>query len=427
MLFQGSDTGPVYSEIIDNSVKIEHAAAPVAVLAALPVGLRIQSRYLTKIKPGMICVLAWQVKVKNAGNCCKSVGKSTENDGKLSSVKITIRRPDDWHLHVRDTAVLQSVVPHTAQRFGRAIIMPNLKPPVTSTTEALAYRERILAAVPPGNEFEPLMTLYLTDNTGSAEIRKAQASGFIHAVKYYPAGATTNSDSGVTHIENIFSVLETVQEMGMPLLVHGEVTDPDVDVFDREAVFIDRILAPLAKRLPKLKLVLEHVSTRQGIEFVMDSSDCVAGTLTAHHLLMNRNAMFSGGIRPHHYCLPVLKREPHRLALLEAATSGNPKFFLGTDSAPHSRAAKETGCGCAGLYTAHAAIELYAEAFEQAGALDKLEGFASCHGADFYGLPRNKSTITLIKTAWQVPAGYPLGNDKLVPMRSGETIGWTIG
>ena len=374
----------------------------------------------------MICVLAYQVKVKNAGNYCKSVEKSTENDRNLRPVKISIRRPDDWHLHVRDTTALQSVVPHTAHRFGRAIIMPNLKPPVTSVAEALAYRERILANVPAGSEFEPLMTLYLTDNTSGAEIRKAQASGFIHAVKYYPAGATTNSDSGVTDIENIFPLLETLQEIGMPLLVHGEVTNPEVDVFDREAVFIERVLAPLVKRLPDLKLVLEHVSTRQGIEFVVNSSDRIAGTLTAHHLLMNRNAIFAGGIRPHNYCLPVLKREQHRLALLEAATSGNPKFFLGTDSAPHSQAAKETGCGCAGLYTAHAAIELYAEAFDQAGALDRLEGFASCYGADFYGLPRNESRLTLVKTAWQVPASYPLGEDKLIPMRSGETVGWTI-
>ncbi len=392
----------------------------------MPDGLSVQSHYPAKIKLGMICVLAYQVKVKNAGNCCKSVEKSTENDRNLRPVRITIRRPDDWHLHVRDGVALQSVVPHTAQRFGRAIIMPNLKPPVTNTTEALAYRERILAALPPGSEFEPLMTLYLTDNSTSAEIRKAQASGFIHAVKYYPAGATTHSDSGVTDIENVFSVLETLQEIGMPLLVHGEVTDLDVDVFDREAVFIERVLAPLAKRLPKLKLVLEHVSTRHGIEFVMDSSDCIAGTLTAHHLLMNRNAMFTGGIRPHHYCLPVLKREQHRQALLEAATSGNPKFFLGTDSAPHSQPAKETGCGCAGLYTAHAAIELYTEAFDQAGALDRLEGFASCYGADFYGLPRNEDTITLTKTAWQVPDSYPLGEDRLIPLRSGENIGWAV-
>ncbi|MFQ5644187.1 MAG: dihydroorotase [Thiogranum sp.] len=341
-------------------------------------------------------------------------------------MKITIRRPDDWHLHVRDGAALQSVVPHTAQRFGRAIIMPNLRPPVTSTSEALLYRERILAAVPPGNTFEPLMTLYLTDNTGSAEIRKAKASGFIHAVKYYPAGATTNSDSGVTDIRNVFPTLETLQEVGMPLLVHGEVTDPDIDMFDREAVFIERILAPLAVRFPSLKLVLEHVSTRQGIEFVRDSSDRIAGTLTAHHLLLNRNALFTGGIRPHHYCLPILKREQHRLALLEAATGGNPKFFLGTDSAPHSRSAKESRCGCAGLYTAHAAIELYAEAFEQAGALDKLEGFASCYGADFYGLPRNEDTITLNKTAWQIPDSYALGNERLIPMRSGEAVGWTV-
>jgi len=408
-------------------VKIEHAAALHAALAVLPGKLRTQFRYPAKIKPGMICVLALQVKVKKAGNCCKSVEKSTENDRKLRPVKITIRRPDDWHLHVRDAVAMQSVVPHTAQRFGRAIIMPNLKPPVTCTSEALAYRERILAAVPSGNTFEPLMTLYLTDNTSSAEIHKAKASGFIHAVKYYPAGATTHSDAGVTDIENVYPVLETLQEIGMPLLVHGEVTDPDVDIFDREAVFIERILAPLTKRLPALKLVLEHVSTRQGIEFVTDSSERVAGTLTAHHLLMNRNALFTGGIRPHHYCLPVLKREQHRLALVEAAVSGNPKFFLGTDSAPHSRAAKESSCGCAGLYTAHAAIELYAEAFEQAGALDKLEGFASCFGADFYALPRNESTITLNKTAWQVPDSYALGDKQLIPMRSGEKVGWAVG
>ena len=407
-------------------MKIEHAATLYATPATLPDSQGAQPRYPAKTKLGMICVLAYQVKVKNAGNCCKSVEKSTENDRNLRPVKITIRRPDDWHLHVRDGVALQSVVPHTAQRFGRAIIMPNLKPPVTSTAAALAYRERILAVVPAGSEFEPLMTLYLTDNTSSTEIRKAQASGFIHAVKYYPAGATTNSDSGVTDIENTFAALETLQEIGMPLLVHGEVTDPDVDVFDREAVFIDRVLAPLVKRLPDLKLVLEHVSTRQGIEFVMHSGDHIAGTLTAHHLLMNRNAIFAGGIRPHNYCLPVLKREQHRLALLEAASSGNPKFFLGTDSAPHSQTAKESGCGCAGLYTAHAAIELYAEAFEQAGALDKLEGFASCHGADFYGLPRNESRITLVKNTWQVPGSYPLGKDRLIPMRSGEAVSWAI-
>jgi len=407
-------------------VNIEHAAAPGSALAAGSGRSLARSGYPAKIQPGMICVLVGQVKVKNVGNCCKSVEKSTENDRNTATVKITIRRPDDWHLHVRDGTVLQTVVAHTAQHFGRAIIMPNLKPAVTDTASALAYRDRILAVLPADSRFEPLMTLYLTDNTRSDEVRKAQASGHIHAVKYYPAGATTNADSGVTDIGNVMPVLETLQEIGMPLLVHGEVTDPAVDVFDREAVFIDRVLAPLAARLPDLRLVLEHVSTRQGVEFVVDSSERVAATLTAHHLLMNRNALFTGGIRPHHYCLPVLKREQHRLALLDAATSGNPKFFLGTDSAPHARSAKENSCGCAGLYTAHAAIELYAEAFEQAGALDRLEGFASCFGADFYGLPRNEDRISLVKTPWQVPADYPLDNDRLVPMRCGETVDWMV-
>ena len=369
----------------------------------------------------MIFVLAYQVKVKNTGNCCKSIEKSMEND-----MKLTIRRPDDWHLHVRDGEAMQSVVPHTARQFGRAIIMPNLKPAVTHTAEALAYRERIRAALPVGTVFEPLMTLYLTDTTEAAEIRKAYTSGFIHAVKLYPAGATTHSDAGVTDIDNTFAALETMQEIGMPLLVHGEVTDPDIDVFDREAVFIDRILAPLTQRFPALKVVLEHVTTRQGVAFILESTDSIAGTLTAHHLLLNRNDMFAGGIRPHHYCLPVLKREQHRQALLEAATSGNPKFFLGTDSAPHAQAAKETACGCAGLYSAHAAIELYAEAFEQAGALDKLEAFSSFHGADFYGLPRNEDTVTLSKTSWKVPDSYPLGSARVIPMRAGESIGWKM-
>jgi dihydroorotase len=344
-----------------------------------------------------------------------------END-----ITLTIRRPDDWHLHVRDGDAMQAVVPHTAQQFGRAIIMPNLKPPVTITAEALAYRDRILAAVPAGSGFEPMMTLYLTDTTEAAEIHRAHASGFIHAVKLYPAGATTHADSGVTRIDNTYAALEAMQEIGMPLLVHGEVTEPDIDVFDREAVFIERILAPLTQRFPALKVVLEHVTTRQGVAFVMESADNVAATLTAHHLLLNRNAMFAGGIRPHHYCLPILKREQHRQALLEAATSGNTKFFLGTDSAPHAQTAKETSCGCAGLYTAHAAIELYAEVFEQAGALDQLEAFSSFHGADFYGLPRNQDTVTLIKSRWTVPDSYPLGKGKVIPMRAGEVIGWRM-
>jgi dihydroorotase len=337
-----------------------------------------------------------------------------------------LRRPDDWHLHLRDGAAMQSVVGHSAAQFGRAIVMPNLKPAVTTTAAALAYRERILAALPPGSRFEPLMTLYLTDNTPAEEIHAARASGLIHAVKLYPAGATTNADSGVTAIENTYAALEAMQETGIPLLVHGEVTDPDVDIFDREAVFIDRILEPLARRLPDLKIVLEHITTQQGIEFVTQGSDRIAGTLTAHHLLMNRNALFAGGIRPHNYCLPVLKRERHRQALVAAAASGNPRFFLGTDSAPHPQGAKESACGCAGLYTAHAAIELYAEAFERAGALDRLEGFASLHGPDFYGLPRNTDSIVLEKRAWQVPASYPLGDDRLIPMRAGESIAWKL-
>ncbi len=341
-------------------------------------------------------------------------------------MQLTIRRPDDWHLHVRDGASLGSVLPHSARRFGRAIIMPNLKPPVTGTSEALAYRERILAALPADSGFEPLMTLYLTDNTSAADIERAKHSGLIHAVKYYPAGATTNSDSGVTAIEKTWPALEALQATGMPLLLHGEVTDTDVDIFDREAVFIERILAPLLERFPTLKVVLEHITTRQGAAFVLNGPDTLAGTLTAHHLLMNRNAMFAGGMRPHHYCLPILKREQHREALLEAAVSGHPRLFLGTDSAPHPRGAKESACGCAGLYTAHAAIELYAEAFEQASSLDRLEAFASFHGADFYALPRNEDFITLQKSSWEVPASYPLGDTSLVPMRAGETVSWKL-
>jgi dihydroorotase len=341
-------------------------------------------------------------------------------------MKLTLRRPDDWHLHLRDGEVMQSVVGHTAEQFRRAIVMPNLNPPVTTTDAALAYRQRILDALPVGSRFEPLMTLYLTDNTSAEEIHKAHASGLIHAVKYYPAGATTNSDSGVTDMNKPRKALEALQEVGMPLLVHGEVTDSGVDIFDREAVFIDTLLRPLIERMPALKVVLEHITTQQGVEFVEQAPDTVAGTLTAHHLLMNRNAIFNGGIRPHNYCLPILKRELHRQALVKAATSGNPKFFLGTDSAPHAQGAKESACGCAGLYTAHAAIELYAEAFEQAGALDKLEGFASRFGPQFYGLPQNPDSIVLEKTAWQIPDYYPLGNQRVIPMRAGEQLSWKL-
>jgi dihydroorotase len=337
--------------------------------------------------------------------------------------KLTLTRPDDWHLHLRDGDMLAAVLPDTARQFARAIAMPNLKPPVRTLADAQAYRARILAALPAGMQFEPLMTLYLTDNTDTEEVVKAHASRSVQAVKYYPAGATTNSDSGVTDIHKVDAVLEVMQEIGMPLLLHGEVTDPDVDVFDREAVFIDRILAPLLQRLPRLKVVLEHITTRQAAEFVAAAPSNVAATLTAHHLLYNRNAMFQGGIRPHYYCLPVLKRETHRHALIAAATSGNPKFFLGTDSAPHAKHSKETACGCAGIYTAHAALELYAEAFDQAGALNKLEAFASFYGPDFYGLPRNSDQVTLVRETTPVSADHPAG---IVPLRAGETLAWRL-
>jgi dihydroorotase len=342
------------------------------------------------------------------------------------SESISITRPDDWHAHFRDGEAMASVVGATARQFARAIVMPNLKPPIVNTKLAKAYRERILGALPKGAAFEPLMTLYLTDNTPAAEIAKAKASGYVKAVKYYPAGATTNSAAGVTDLRKCDAVLEAMQAAGMPLLVHGEVTDAEVDVFDREVVFLERTLAPLVKRFPTLKIVVEHITTHEAAAFVERASENVAATVTAHHLLMNRNAIFSGGLRPHHYCLPVLKREPHRRALVKAATSGNPKFFLGTDSAPHSRANKESDCGHAGIYTAHAALELYAEAFEAAGALDKLEGFTSHHGADFYGLPRNKGKVTLEKAKWKVPAEYPFGGDTVVPLRAGQTIGWRL-
>ncbi len=337
---------------------------------------------------------------------------------------LTLTQPDDWHLHLRDGTAMRDVLPHTAIRFGRAIVMPNLKPPVAKVADALAYRRRILDALPQGSDFEPLMTLYLTDNTSPDEIAAAKASGIVHAVKYYPAGATTNSDSGVTDISRCHDALEAMSGCGMPLLVHGEVTDPLVDVFDREKVFIDRVLEPLTVKHPKLKVVFEHITTKDAVDFVNENG--IGATITAHHLLMNRNAIFSGGIRPHHYCLPVLKRESHRLALIEAATSGNPKYFLGTDSAPHSKSAKESSCGCAGIYTSHGGIELYAEAFEEAGALEKLEAFASFHGADFYGLPRNEKKITLSKEEWIVPESIPFGEEVLVPFRAGGKIAWKV-
>ena len=340
---------------------------------------------------------------------------------------ISLIRPDDWHLHVRDGAALAVVVPHTAQRFGRALIMPNLRPPVTTTAQALEYRDRIRAAVPAGSDFEPLMSLYLTDNMAPDEIDRARASGAVVAAKLYPAGATTNSDAGVTAIEKVYPVLERMERVGMVLCVHGEVTQGDVDVFDREQVFIDRVLAPLTQRFPALRVVFEHITTADAAQFVKAAGDNVGATITAHHLLLNRNAIFAGGIRPHHYCLPVLKRETHRRALVEAATSGSAKFFLGTDSAPHARSTKEAGCGCAGCYTAHAGIELYAEVFEQAGALDRLEAFASLNGPAFYGLPPNSSRITLAKQVWEVPAAYGyLAGDPLVPLRAGETIAWRL-
>ena len=342
------------------------------------------------------------------------------------TTKLTLNRPDDWHLHLRDGVALNAVLPDTARQFARAIVMPNLRPPVTTTALAGEYRARILAALPQGLKFEPLMTLYLTDNTSADEIKKAKASGIIHGVKLYPAGATTNSDSGVSDLDKCATALEAMQSVGLPLLVHAEVTDSNVDVFDREKVFIERHMAPLLKRFPGLKVVFEHITTKDAADFVTSAPTNVAATITAHHLLMNRNDMFKGGIQPHHYCLPILKRESHRLAVVEAATSGNAKFFLGTDSAPHAKHTKEAACGCAGMYTAHAAIELYAEAFEAANALDKLEAFASFYGADFYGLPRNTSKITLEKTSWLVPNELPLGDDCLVPLRAGQQIHWKL-
>jgi len=339
---------------------------------------------------------------------------------------LTLTRPDDWHIHFRDGAAMQSVLPDTARVFGRAIAMPNLKPPVTTVARAAEYRARLLAAVPPGVSFEPLMTLYLTDNTAPDEIVRARQCGFVHAVKYYPAGATTNSDSGVTDLTKAYPAIAAMEEAGLPLLLHGEVTDLEVDVFDREAVFIERHLTRLMRDFPKLKIVLEHITTRQAAEFIAAAPATVAATLTVHHLLYNRNAMFQGGIRPHMYCLPVLKRETHRQALIAAAISGNPKFFLGTDSAPHAVGAKESACGCAGIYSAHAAIELYAEMFEMAGALDKLEAFASFYGADFYGLPRHTDTITLRRESWTVPQQLRMAESSVIPLRGGEAIRWRV-
>jgi dihydroorotase len=340
--------------------------------------------------------------------------------------RLTLKRPDDWHVHLRDGAAMADVVGDTARRFARAIVMPNLKPPVRTVQEALHYRERILAALPEHAKFEPLMTLYLTDDTPPEEIARAKLSGAVIGVKLYPAGATTHSDSGVTRLSRCFRVLEKMEETGVPLLVHGESTDPAIDVFDREKAFIEETLGPTLERFSQLKVVLEHITTRDAVHYVEVTGANVAATITAHHLLMNRNALFLGGLRPHHYCLPVLKREEHREALVEAATSGNPKFFLGTDSAPHPRGDKESACGCAGMYTAHAAVELYACAFEEAGALDKLEGFASHFGPDFYGLPRNSGTISLAREPWRVPERLAFGSAELVPLRAGETIPWKL-
>jgi dihydroorotase len=340
--------------------------------------------------------------------------------------RITLSRPDDWHLHLRDGAELAAVLPFSAARFARAIVMPNLTPPVTTTAAALAYRERILAALPAGTRFEPLMTLYLTDRTDSAEIERARDAGCVLGCKLYPAGATTHSESGVTDVRRLDAVFERMARAGLVLQVHGEVTDPAIDVFDREARFIERVLAPLVARHAALRVVFEHITTRAALEFVLGSREGVAATITPQHLLMNRNALFAGGIRPHHYCLPVRKAEEHRAALLGAVAQGSPRLFLGTDSAPHARSAKESACGCAGVFSAHAALELYAEAFDQVGALARLEAFAAFHGADFYRLPRNRETVTLLEEPWEVPAHYPFGREQLVPLRAGERVRWRL-
>lgn len=344
----------------------------------------------------------------------------------MASNEIRLIRPDDWHLHLRDGDALAAVVGASAAQFGRAIIMPNLKPPVTNVEQARAYRDRILAALPPGADFTPLMTLYLTDNTTPEQIRAAKASGIVHGVKLYPAGATTNSDAGVTDVRHAYSALEAMQREGLPLLVHGEVTDQAIDLFDREQVFIDQVMIPLRRDFPGLRVVFEHITTAQAAQYVRDAEPGIAATITAHHLLYNRNAIFIGGIRPHWYCLPVLKRETHRVALLEAATGGNPRFFLGTDSAPHAQRLKEHAVGCAGCYTAPHALELYAAAFEMAGALERLEGFASRHGPAFYGLPVNSATVTLRRDPWTIPQSLPFPGDAIVPLAAGETLQWRL-
>ena len=344
----------------------------------------------------------------------------------MTTTSITITRPDDWHLHLRDGAALASVVGYSATRFARAIVMPNLRPPVTTTAAAIDYRKRIFAALPANAEFEPLMTLYLTDNTAPEEIGTAVESPYVFGVKLYPAGATTNSDSGVTDLALCAPALETMAELGLPLLVHGEVVDDSVDIFSRERVFVEKILAPLPDRSPDLRVVREHITTRHAVEFVRTAGDNVAATVTPQHLLYNRNALLAGGLRPHNYCLPILKAEAHRQAVLEAATDDHPRFFLGTDSAPHARSAKENACGCAGIFSAHAGIELYAEVFEDAAQLDRLEAFASIRGADFYGLPHNPGRITLEREAWTVPAELPLGDEQIVPFRAGESLRWRL-
>ncbi len=344
----------------------------------------------------------------------------------MSKNEIQIIQPDDFHLHVRNGESLKSVVPDTARQFARAIIMPNLATPVTNIDQAQAYRQEILDAVPEGVDFEPLMTLYLTDQTTAETIKAAKESGIIHALKLYPAGATTNSDAGVTDISNIYPALEAMQSVGLPLLVHGEVTNPEIDIFDRESIFIETILTPLIKQFPDLKIVMEHITTKDAADFVVAASDKIAATITVHHLLMNRNAIFTGGIKPHYYCLPILKREVHRKALVEAAISGNPKFFLGTDSAPHPQGAKESACGCAGMYTAYNAMELYAEVFDNKNALDRLEGFASISGAKFYDLPQNTASIILKRERWEIPEFLPLGEEKVIPLRAGESCQWKL-
>ncbi|WP_455375077.1 dihydroorotase [Kaarinaea lacus] len=343
-----------------------------------------------------------------------------------SLTTLTITKPDDWHLHVRDDEMLRTVLPHTSRQFGRAIIMPNLKPPVTTTAQAAEYQQRILQSVPKGDNFQPLMTLYLTDNTTASEIKTASQSDIVSAVKYYPAGATTNSDSGVTDIQRCYDALAAMEENDLPLLVHGEVVDTNIDIFDREKVFIDTVLEPVRQKFPRLRIVFEHITTQDAVKYVLSSDAHIAATITPHHLLFNRNAMLVGGIRPHYYCLPVLKRQSHQQALIDAATSGNPKFFLGTDSAPHAKNAKESACGCAGIYSAHAAIELYATAFDAAGKLDKLEAFASFYGADFYKLPRNTTKITLDKKQWKVPETIGEGVNTIVPLLAGETLDWQL-